>query len=671
MAEEDEFQSDDEYGPAKPLPEGIQKEIIKDAESTNFKRPKKGDEITVHYVGTFQSDGKEFDNSRKRDQPAVFTLGQGQVIKGWDLGIRTMRKGEVAKFTFQPQFAYGEAGTPPVIPPNAVLIFEVELISWVSKDDLFGDGGCQKARVKEGSGWQNPKAGDEICISLKVTASGGAVLMDKVSIDYFVGSDVLGPPTAVVEKALSGMCKDEQVVLRCIDGYVYPVEQGHGDVVMELTLEEMYEIADVSLLKDGSTMKKQVREGEGHDRPRDGHKVVLRVESATDGAQPLPGFTGPKELKFRSGDGEVCDVLEGAAREMKRGERSIVTSTRPQQCCEASLGLSDIKAEKVVFVVELLDLDKGRDLWSMSGEEKVLTASARKEMGARLFKQKRFELALDKYKKVIELCNQTDKMSDECKAEAAELKRASELNKSACYLQLGDNMNALSTCNLILREDRFNVKALFRRGKAHHNRGEYVDAERDLEAVLALDSGNSEAKALLPHVRRAQKVADKESKSTYAKMCQGFGKLGKENKQPQPQPSAETAAQSSETRNMDMVSCTFRIEHKTEPGESLCVVGAPDALGAWDLSRSVQMKRVTGKINYEALAVGKEQPPCHIWEVAVDLSQAEGRAEYKYVVRGPTGDRPEDGNKHAVQLGGMGGSRVRCSDEWRKAEGSS
>lgn len=61
-----------------PLPEGVEKEVITEADSANWKTPKAGDEVTVHYVGTLASDGSEFDSSRGRGQPFVFTMGRGQ-----------------------------------------------------------------------------------------------------------------------------------------------------------------------------------------------------------------------------------------------------------------------------------------------------------------------------------------------------------------------------------------------------------------------------------------------------------------------------------------------------------------------------------------------------------------------------------------------------------------
>ena len=105
---------------------GVLKRVL---QAGSGESPVKGTTVEVHYDGTLLATGARFDSSRERGKTFKFTLGEGKVIGGWEVGVASMKPGERSVLTCSPSYAYGDKGIPPIIPPASALQFEVELLS--------------------------------------------------------------------------------------------------------------------------------------------------------------------------------------------------------------------------------------------------------------------------------------------------------------------------------------------------------------------------------------------------------------------------------------------------------------------------------------------------------------------------------------------------------------
>lgn len=200
---------------------GILKEVKRKGEEGPFAKPWKGDTVWVHYVGTLE-DGTPFDSSRDRGDRFKFTLGKGEVIKGWDVGVATMTKGELSVFTIKSDYAYGDNGSPPKIPGGATLVFEVELFDFQGEDITKGtDGGVIKRIVESGEGLDHPNEDSQVEVELKGTWGPDQTVFEERNLTFSLGEGLEVDLPQGVELALEKMKKKEvcQVTIQPAYGF--------------------------------------------------------------------------------------------------------------------------------------------------------------------------------------------------------------------------------------------------------------------------------------------------------------------------------------------------------------------------------------------------------------------------------------------------------------------
>ncbi|GLT97696.1 hypothetical protein SLE2022_152490 [Rubroshorea leprosula] len=511
---------------------GLKKKLVKEGEG--WETPGTGDEVEVHYTGTLL-DGTKFDSSRDRGTPFKFKLGQGQVIKGWDEGIKTMKKGENAIFTIPPELAYGESGSPPTIPPNATLQFDVELLSWTSVKDICKDGGIFKKILVEGEKWENPKDLDEVFVKYEAHLEDGRLVSRSEGVEFTVGEGYFCPALA---KAVKTMKKGEKVLLTVKPKYAFG-ENGRpaiGDeaavppnATLQITLElvSWKTVSDVT--KDMKVLKKILKEGEGYDRPNDGTVVQVKlIGKLDDGTIVVKKGHDEETFEFKVDEEQVIDGIDRAVKMMKKGEVALVT-IQPEYAfgaTESPQELAVVPANSTVYYeIEMVSFVKEKESWEMNTQEKIEAAGKKKEEGNVLFKAGKYERASKRYEKAVKFIEYDSAFSDEEKQQAKLLKTTCNLNNAACKLKLKDYKQAEKLCTKVLELDSRNVKALYRRVQAYINLVDLDLAEHDIKKALEIDPDNRDVKAEYKVLKEKVKEYNKKDAQFYGSIFAKMNKL--------------------------------------------------------------------------------------------------------------------------------------------------
>ncbi|XP_012068191.1 70 kDa peptidyl-prolyl isomerase isoform X2 [Jatropha curcas] len=482
-----------------------------------------------HYVGTLL-DGTKFDSTRDRGEPMTLKLGQGDVIAGLDHGIISMKKGECALFTVPAELGYGVSGSDNV-PPNSVVLFEVELISWITVVDVSKDGGIIKKIMKRGTRIERPGDMDEVHVKYEVTLADGTVVgqTPEEGIEFHLKDGHLCP---ALPKALITMRRGEKVKLIVqpqygfgeegmdANGGIHSVPQ-NSILNMDLELVSFKPVVDVT--GDAKVLKKILKEGEGTLVANEGAIVTIRYTARLQEGTVFEkkGLDGEHPLQFVTDEEQVIAGLDRAAATMKKGEQAVLT-IHPEYgfgSIEVKRDLAIVPPSSVlVYEVEMLDFLKEKAPWEMNNQEKIEAACIKKEEGNLLFKSGKYQKAGKKYDKAVDYVVEEESFGDNEQKLVKSLIVSCWLNGAACSLKLDDLQGAIKLCSKVLDIEYNNVKALYRRAQAYIRILDLFSAEVDIKKALEVDPQSREVKSLQKMLKQLQAESNKRDAKLYSNM---------------------------------------------------------------------------------------------------------------------------------------------------------
>lgn len=425
--------------------------------------PMTGDTVSVHYVGTLLESGEQFDSSRDRGDKFEFKLGVEQVIKGWDLGVASMKRGEVCDLVCTADYAYGKSGSPPKIPGGASLKFEVELFDFFGEDvSEDKDKSILKRIHDKGDGWATPNDGAKLQVEMEgFTVPGNESFGVFSSDDLSHGEETGKGLPKFVEKVIDDMkCKEKcEIVVSTKHAFTEP-NKAFPNAPLNESMKFVINLKLFEKCKESWEMT-VIEKIEQAKLKRDVAKKYLQEGNYT--------------LAIKLFE-KVVSILEDEVKRAPRASGSEADSDSDD----------DDAAKDDVKVLE----DESNVALDGDGD-------AKNE---------------DEFK---------------TNPEIAEIMEASQLNLSLCFLKTKDYNKAVEQCENVLNssyevKDEKREKAMFRRAECHFFLHDYEEAKNLFTQLLEQFPNNSAAKKRHLECDQKAKAEKLIEKQRYQRMFKNF-----------------------------------------------------------------------------------------------------------------------------------------------------
>uniref|UniRef100_A0A0D9VUC3 peptidylprolyl isomerase n=1 Tax=Leersia perrieri TaxID=77586 RepID=A0A0D9VUC3_9ORYZ len=453
--------------------------------------PAEGDQVVLHCT-TRTMDGIIVNSTRRehggKGVPLRFVLGKSKMILGFAEGFPTMLKGEIAMFKMKPQIHYAEDDCPVTapdgFPKDDELQFEIEMLDFFKAKIVAEDLGVVKKIVDEGKGWETPREPYEVTTWITARTADGKELLPSKEEPYFFTLGKSEVPKGL-EMGIGTMAREEKAVI-----YVSSAYLSNSSLMPQLEgLEEVHFEVELVQFVQGMLL--------------DESKSIFYDTRVDNHGEPL---------EFCSGEGLVPEGFEMCVRLMLPGEKSIVTCPPDFAYDKFPRPANVPEGAHVQWEIELLGFEMPKDWTGFTFQEIMDDADKIKTTGNRLFKEGKFELAKAKYEKVLREYNHVHPQDDDEGKIFANSRNSLHLNVAACYQKMGEYRKSIDTCNKVLEANPAHVKALYRRGMSYMLLGDFDDAKKDFEKMMAVDK-SSEPDATAALLKLKQTIQETEKKA--------------------------------------------------------------------------------------------------------------------------------------------------------------